>query len=101
MGVMEDRRPVEPAQSKLQETPLPMKEGESSRRPVGSLVAPAVAILAAVCCAGPILVAALAASGAGVWLAAQGYTVGAATLILLAAILAWWIRRLTSRSEPE
>jgi hypothetical protein len=61
------------------------------------LAAPAVAILAVVCCAGPLLVAALAASGGGAWLAAHGYTLGAAALIVLAALLAWMIRTRMSR----
>ncbi len=94
---MEDRRPVEPAERKLQKTPLPASQGDGSRRPVGWLAAPVVAIVAVVCCAGPILFAVLVASGGGVWLAARGYTVGAAALILLAAILAWGIRRRMSK----
>lgn len=90
---MEDRRPVEPAEGKLQKTPPPAPQGDGSRRPIGWLAAPVVAIVAVVCCAGPILLAALIASGAGVWLAARGYTVGAVALILFGAILAWGIRR--------
>ena len=89
---MEDRRPVEPAEREVQKTPLPATQGGGSRRPVGWLTAPIVAIVAVVCCAGPILFAALVASGAGVWLAARGYTLGAAALIFFAAILAWAIR---------
>lgn len=89
---MEDRRTLEPAERKLQKTPPPATPGDGSRRPVGWLAAPIVAIMAVVCCAGPILFAALVASGAGVWLAARGYTLGAAALILFATVLAWVIR---------
>jgi hypothetical protein len=56
-----------------------------------------VAILAVVCCAGPVLVAALLATGAGAWLAAHGYTVGAAALLMVVAVLAWRIRVRMSR----
>jgi hypothetical protein len=88
---MEDRRPVEPAEHDLRETRPPITKGDSLR-PAGWLAAPAVAIVAVVCCAGPLLFAALLASGGGVWLAAHGYTLGATALIVLAVILAWWIR---------
>jgi hypothetical protein len=56
-----------------------------------------VAILAVVCCAGPVLVAALLATGAGAWLAAHGYTVGVAALLMVVAVLAWRIRVRMSR----
>jgi len=45
-----------------------------------------------VCCAGPLLLGVLAASGAGAWLAAHGYAIGAAALVAVAAFLAWRIR---------
>lgn len=56
-----------------------------------------MAIVAVVCCAGPLFVGALAATGAGAWLAAHGYTIGAAALVVLAALLAWRIRERMSR----
>ena len=55
----------------------------------GWLAAPAIVILVVVCCAGPLLIGALAAAGAGAWLATHGYAVGAAALLALAAVLAW------------
>ena len=58
----------------------------------GWLATPAIAIIAVVCCAGPLLLGALAATGAGAWLAAHGYTLGAASLVLLVALLGWRIR---------
>ena len=63
----------------------------------GWLATPAIAILAVVCCAGPLLLGALAATGTGAWLGAHGYTFGAAALIVLAAVLAWRIRARLSR----
>ncbi len=57
----------------------------------GWLATPVIAIIAAVCCASPLLLAALAATGAGAWLAAHGNTIGAAALVVLGAILAWRI----------
>jgi cytochrome c biogenesis protein CcdA len=56
-----------------------------------------IAIIAVVCCAGPLLLGALAATGAGAWLATHGYTLGAAALIVLAALLAWRINARISR----
>ena len=55
------------------------------------LATPVIAIIAVVCCAGPLLLGALAATGAGAWLAAHGYTLGAAALVVLAALFAWRI----------
>lgn len=57
----------------------------------GWLATPVIVILAVICCAGPLLLGALATTGAGAWLAAHGYTLGAAALIMLAAFFAWWI----------
>jgi hypothetical protein len=55
---------------------------------------PAVALLVAVCCAGPLLLGALVATGAGAWLADHGFLLGAAALIAVAATLsvAAWFR---------
>ena len=63
----------------------------------GWLATPAIAILVVVCCAGPLLLASLAATGAGAWLAAHGYPIGAAALLVLASLFAWRIRARTSR----
>lgn len=56
------------------------------------VAAPVVLILAVVCCAGPLLLAALAVTGAGAWLAAHRYTLVAAASIVVAAVLGWRIR---------
>ncbi len=63
----------------------------------GWLATPMIASIAVVCCAGPLLLGALAASAAGAWLAAHGYTLGAAALVALAALLAWRISAQISR----
>lgn len=61
------------------------------------LATPLLLLLAVVCCAGPLLLGVLAASGAGAWLAAHGYTLGAVALIVLAALLTWGRYRLPAR----
>ena len=66
-------------------------------RLAGWLATPVIAILAVVCCAAPLLLGALVVSGAGAWLAAHGFTLGAAALIVLAAALAWRISARTRR----
>ena len=63
----------------------------------GWLATPAIVILVLVCCAGPLLLGALVAAGAGAWLAAHGYAVGAAALLGVAAVIAWRIRVRISR----
>jgi hypothetical protein len=98
MDLMEERRPPEADDRLHDEHSMP----RASAPPRGSgpetwLAAPAVAILAVVCCAGPLLVAALAATGAGAWLAAHGYTVAAGAVIVVVAVLVWWIRARLSR----
>lgn len=93
---MENRRPVEPAEHDLPVIHRPTKES-GPLRSGGWLAAPVVAIVAVVCCAGPLLFAALVASGGGAWLGAHGYSVGATALIVLAAILAWGIRKRMSK----
>jgi hypothetical protein len=55
-----------------------------------------VAILTVVCCAGPLLLGALAATGGGAWLGAHGYTLGAAALILVVLVV-WRINARMSR----
>jgi hypothetical protein len=98
--VRQGGRPVEEADRSGQDPPDPLPLRTAGDRPPGPaswLAAPAVAILAVVCCAGPLLLAAVAASGGGAWLAAHGYTLGAAALIVIAALLAWMIRTRMSR----
>lgn len=63
----------------------------------GWLATPAIVILVVVCCAGPLLIGALAAAGASAWLAAHGYAIGAAALLVMAAVIAWRIRVRMSR----
>jgi hypothetical protein len=58
-------------------------------KPSGWLATPLIALVALVCCAGPLLLGAMAATGAGAWLAAHGYSLGATAFVLLAAVLAW------------
>ena len=54
----------------------------------GRFAGPVLAVLAVLCCAGAPLVAALAATGVGAWLAAHGYALGVAgALVLLSALL--------------
>jgi len=47
-----------------------------------------------VCCAGPLLLGALIASGAGGWLATRGFVVGGGAALVVAAVLAIraWLR---------
>ncbi len=54
-------------------------------------------ILLVVCCAGPLLLGVLAASGAGAWLVTHGYAIGGAAVLVVAGILAWRIRVRISR----
>ncbi len=70
----------------------PASSRDQSRRVDSWLAGPLIAIVAVVCCAGPLLLGVLAASGAGAWLAAHGYAIGAAALVAVAAFLAWRIR---------
>ncbi len=53
----------------------------------GGWEAPAAAVLLVVCCAGPFLLGALVASGAGGWLAAHGFLLGATAVTVVAAAL--------------
>lgn len=73
------------------------RKDRSSNEPVAWLAAPAVAVLAVACCAGPLLIAGLLATGAGAWLAAHGHAIAAAALLGLALLLVWGIRRRMSR----
>ena len=86
--------PFEPSVSADQAPTAPRDRAPGTR---GWLATPAVAILAVVCCAGPLLLGALAATGAGAWLGAHGFTLGAAALIALAALVVWRINARMSR----
>ncbi len=61
------------------------------------LATPGIVILLVVCCAGPLLLGVLAASGAGAWLVTHGYAIGGAAVLVVAGILAWRIRVRVSR----
>jgi len=87
--VREDPRTVAPADPSGPRDHAPRREGW--------LATPVIAILAVICCAAPLLLGALAATGAGAWLAAHGYALGGAAMVVLAALLAWRIRARTSR----
>ena len=63
----------------------------------GRLATPAIVILLVVCCAGPLLLGVVAASGAGAWLVTHGYAIGGAAVLVVAGILAWRIRGRISR----
>ena len=97
---MEGRRTAEVSESPnhdvaATEVPASSRDHESGLE--GWLATPAIAILVVVCCAGPLLLASLAATGTGAWLAAHGYPIGGAALLVLAALLAWRIRARMSR----
>ena len=70
---------------------------DHSREAHGWLTGTLIAMFVVVCCAGPLLIGALAAAGAGAWLATHGYAIGAAALLVVAAVLAWRIRARFSR----
>ena len=63
----------------------------------GRLATPGIVTLLVVCCAGPLLLGVLAASGAGAWLVTHGYAIGGAGVLVVAGILAWRIRVRVSR----
>ncbi len=63
----------------------------------GRLATPAIVVLLVLCCAGPLLLGVIAASGAGAWLVTHGYALGGAAVLVVAGILAWRIRVRISR----
>lgn len=75
----------------------PQPREDAPLGPLAWLGAPVVAVLMVFCCAGPLLVGALPVTGAGAWLGAHGYILGAAALILLAVALIWRARIRVSR----
>ena len=64
-------------------------------------------MLAVVCCAGPILIGAVATTGMGAWLATHGYTLAAGAALVLGAMLGWrglarvWPEAGEDEVEPE
>jgi len=95
---MEDRRSVTQAELAGERATTP-----TSKSPGDWWAAPAAALLVVVCCAGPLLVGVLVASGAGGWLATHGFLLGAAAVMVVAAIHAVgdWIRVKRERSAPQ
>ena len=91
---MEYRRTAQPADSA---EPDPARPLDQRRGLDGRLATPVIAIVAVVCCAGPLLLGVIAAGGAGAWLAAHGYAIGAAALVAVGVLLAWRIRARTSQ----
>jgi thiosulfate reductase cytochrome b subunit len=83
LGVMEGKRGVE-----LPDRPGSRSVTSASPASDSGWAAPAAAILVVVCCAGPLLLGFVVATGAGGWLAAHGFVMRAAALVFLAAILA-------------
>ena len=75
----------------------PASSRDHSREADGWLTGTLIAMFVVVCCAGPLLIGALAAAGAGAWLATHGYAIGAAALLVVAAVLVWRIRARLSR----
>lgn len=89
---MAERRPSE--QLAREAHPRPDSGGDGC---LAAIAAPGLVLLAVVCCAGPLLVAALLATGAGAWLAAHGYLLGALALFDIAAAVAWRLQARLSR----
>jgi hypothetical protein len=101
---MESQRtvaPADPPESSVSADQAPARPNDRSRGHEGWLATPVIAIIAVVCCAGPLLLAAMAATGAGAWLAARGYTIGAAALVVLAALIVWLIRVRLRQERPS
>jgi cytochrome c biogenesis protein CcdA len=84
--------PADAPESDASRDQTPAAPGDRSRGREGWFATPVIAVIAVVCCAGPLLLGALAATGAGAWLAMHGYSLGAGALVVLAALLVWWIR---------
>ena len=80
---MQERRSIQQAEPAREHATRPTAQSLG-----GSWGAPTAALLVGVCCAGPLLVAALVASGAGGWLAAHGFLLAAATAVVVATVLA-------------
>lgn len=75
----------------------PANSRDHDREGDGWLTGTMIGIVLVVCCAGPLLIGAVAATGAAAWLAAHGYELGAVALLVIAAALAWRIRARLSR----
>src|SRR5712691_1993897 len=95
LGVIEERRSATQADPAGEHAAMP------TAQPSGDWwAAPAAAMLVVVCCAAPLLLGVLLASGAGGWLAAHGFVLGTAVVVVVAAVLAVgaWMR--VRRDEP-
>jgi len=91
--VIESRRNEGPAETPESIGPPARASARDDRSGLESrLATPAIVILLVVCCAGPLLLGALAAGGAGAWLVTHGYAIGGAAVLVVAGILAWRIR---------
>ncbi len=93
MGLTESMKAAAAADSDR----APASSRDHSREADGWLTGTLIAIFVVVCCAGPLLIGALAAAGAGAWLATHGYAIGATALLVVAAAFAWRIRARLSR----
>ncbi len=97
---MESQRaaaPAGPPESSVSVDQAPAAPHDRAPSLNGWHATPVIAIIAVVCCAGPLLLGALAATGARAWLGAHGYTLGASALIVTAAFLGWRISARMSR----
>lgn len=66
---------------------------------LGALTAPLMVVLAGLCCGGPLVAAALIATGAGAWLSAHGFQLGGIAALAVASVLLFrW--RLMTRGGP-
>ena len=75
----------------------PASSRDHSREADGWLTGTLIAMFVVVCCAGPLLIGTLVATGGAAWLAAHGYELGAVAFLVVAAALAWQIRARLSR----
>jgi hypothetical protein len=97
---MESQRAAAPAnapETNVSRDQTPVAPPNRSHDREGWLATPVIAVIAVVCCTGPLLLGALAASGSGAWLAAHGYVLGTAAMVALPALLVWRIKAHLSR----
>jgi len=79
--------------------PVPSDGGQAAERPSGQWGF-LILLLPAICCGGPLLLIAIASTGAGAWLAANGLVI--ASLLALAVSLLFlglWVQRRQGRSR--
>jgi hypothetical protein len=92
MNIQRTAAPADAPEGDVSRDQTSAESRDRSRGLETRLATPVIAILAIVCCAGPLLLGALAATGTGAWLATHGYSLGAAALVALTALLVWRIR---------